>query len=109
MARLEGRTAIVTGGAVGIGRHYSEALAAEGAQVMIADIKDGSALAADIAAKHGRNSTHSMVFDVRARAQCRAVGAKPSGGSGKIDILINKGALAAPLPTLKVTEIDVDL
>ena len=36
MARLEGRTAIVTGGAVGIGRHYSEALAAEGAQVMIA-------------------------------------------------------------------------
>ena len=30
MARLEGRTAIVTGGAVGIGRHYSEALAAEG-------------------------------------------------------------------------------
>ena len=38
--RLEGRTAIVTGGAVGIGRHYSLALAAEGAQVMIADIKE---------------------------------------------------------------------
>jgi NAD(P)-dependent dehydrogenase (short-subunit alcohol dehydrogenase family) len=49
MARLQGRTAIVTGGAVGIGRHYSEALAAEGAQVMIADIKDGSGLAAEIA------------------------------------------------------------
>ena len=49
MARLEGRTAIVTGGAVGIGRHYSQALAAEGAQVMIADIEDGAALAAEIA------------------------------------------------------------
>ena len=35
MARLEGRTAIVTGGAKGIGVHYSKALAAEGAQVMI--------------------------------------------------------------------------
>ena len=32
MARLAGKTAIVTGGAKGIGRHYSQALAAEGAQ-----------------------------------------------------------------------------
>jgi NAD(P)-dependent dehydrogenase (short-subunit alcohol dehydrogenase family) len=32
---------IVTGGAKGIGRHYSHALAAEGARVMIADIADG--------------------------------------------------------------------
>ena len=69
MARLEGRTAIVTGGAKGIGVHYSKALAAEGAQVMIADIADGSALAAEIAAKHGRNSTDSMVFDVSDEAQ----------------------------------------
>jgi NAD(P)-dependent dehydrogenase (short-subunit alcohol dehydrogenase family) len=109
MARLEGRTAIVTGGAVGIGRHYSQALAAEGAQVMIADIKDGSALAAEIAAKHGRNSTDSMVFDVSREEQCKALVAKTIERFGKIDILINNAALYAPLPTLKVTEIDVDL
>ena len=42
MTRLAGRTAIVTGGAKGIGRHYSQALAAEGAEVMIADVADGS-------------------------------------------------------------------
>ena len=65
MAKLQGRTAIVTGGAKGIGRHYSQALAAEGAQVMIADIADGAELAAEIAATHGRNSTDSMTFDVR--------------------------------------------
>ena len=41
MGRLSGRTAIVTGGAKGIGRHYSLAFAAEGARVMIADISDG--------------------------------------------------------------------
>src|SRR5262249_11533359 len=34
MPRLAGKTAIVTGGAKGIGRHYSQALAAEGARVM---------------------------------------------------------------------------
>ena len=42
MGRLDNRAAIVTGGAKGIGRHYSLALAAEGARVMIADIADGA-------------------------------------------------------------------
>ena len=42
MGRLSERTAIVTGGARGIGRHYADALAAEGAQVMIGDILDGA-------------------------------------------------------------------
>jgi NAD(P)-dependent dehydrogenase (short-subunit alcohol dehydrogenase family) len=109
MARLNGRTAIVTGGAKGIGRHYSQALAAEGAQVMIADIADGAALAADIAAKHGRNSTDSMTFDVSDEAQCKALVARTMQRFGKIDILVNNAALYAPLPTLKVTDIDVDL
>ena len=53
MARLAGRTAIVTGGAKGIGAHYCEALAAEGAAVVIADIADGKEVAEKIAARHG--------------------------------------------------------
>jgi NAD(P)-dependent dehydrogenase (short-subunit alcohol dehydrogenase family) len=51
MARLDGRVAIVTGGAKGIGRHYSVALAANGARVMIADVADGKEVADEIAAK----------------------------------------------------------
>src|SRR5437763_303000 len=109
MARLEGRTAIVTGGAAGIGRHYSQALAAEGAQVMIADIKDGTALAGEIAAKHGSNSTDSMVFDVSNESQCKALVAKTLERFGKIDILINNAALYAPLPTLSVADMDTEL
>src|SRR5579862_7894566 len=109
MPRLEGRTAIVTGGAKGIGVHYAKALAAEGAQVMIADIADGSALAAEIAAKHGRNSTDSFVFDVSDEAQVKALVARTVERFGKIDILINNAALYAPLPTLGITEMDTDL
>ena len=48
--RLAGRSAIVTGGARGIGRHYCGALAAEGAEVLIADVADGADLAAELAA-----------------------------------------------------------
>ena len=64
MPRLAGKTAIVTGGAKGIGRHYSQALAAEGARVMIADIADGRELAEEIAGRHGANSVASVTFDV---------------------------------------------
>ena len=107
--RLEGRTAIVTGGAVGIGRHYSHALAAEGAQVMIADIRDGTPVAEEIAAKYGRNSTASVQFDVSNEAQCKTVVAKTLERFGKIDILVNNAALYAPLAPVSVTEIDVEL
>jgi hypothetical protein len=61
MARLTGRVAIVTGGAKGIGRHYSHALANEGARVVIADIADGSDLAEEIASRHGVNSVTSAI------------------------------------------------
>jgi NAD(P)-dependent dehydrogenase (short-subunit alcohol dehydrogenase family) len=107
MARLAGRTAIVTGGAKGIGRHYSEALAAEGAEVMIADIADGSALAEEIAGKHGRNATTSMVFDVSDESQVKTLVARTMERFGKIDILVNNAALYAPLQEQDFTDIDV--
>ena len=59
MARLDGRVAILTGGAKGIGRHYAQAFAAEGARLMIADIADGKEIAAAIARTHGANSVES--------------------------------------------------
>src|SRR3954470_10678858 len=97
MARLVGRTAIVTGGAKGIGRHYSQALAAEGAEVMIADVADGAALAEEIAAKHGRNATTSMVFDVSDESQVKALVARTLERFGKIDILVNNAAVYSQL------------
>ena len=50
-----------------------------------------------------------MQFDVSDEAQCKALVARTMERFGKIDILINNAALYAPLPTLKVTEMDVDL
>ncbi|HZN28527.1 MAG TPA: glucose 1-dehydrogenase [Xanthobacteraceae bacterium] len=109
MARLAGRTAIVTGGAKGIGRHYSQALAAEGARVMIADIADGRELAAEIAAKHGANSVTSAVADVSDETSVKALVAETMARFGKIDVLVNNAALYAPLQETKCTEIEAEL
>ena len=96
MARLDGRVAILTGGAKGIGRHYARALAAEGARLMIADIADGSELAATLAREHGANSVESSVTDVSDEG-VRALVAKTMERFGKIDVLVNNAALFAPL------------
>ena len=108
MDRLSGRTAVVTGGAKGIGRHYSQALAAEGAEVVIADIADGESLAQELAAKFGRNAGMSVTCDVSDETAVQSLIGQVIERFGKIDVLVNNAALYAPLPEQKVTEIDVD-
>jgi NAD(P)-dependent dehydrogenase (short-subunit alcohol dehydrogenase family) len=109
MPRLEGRSAIVTGGARGIGRHYSLALAAEGARVMIADIADGAALAQEIAVRYGHNAVASIVFDVSDEDAVRRVVGATMERFGKIDVLVNNAALFAPLAPSACTDIEVAL
>ena len=109
MARLEGKTAIVTGGARGIGRHYSQALAAEGARVMIADIADGKDLAAEIAGRHGGNSVASVKFDVGDEKAVKNAVAQTIERFGQIDILVNNAALYSTLKPRNFNEWDADL
>jgi NAD(P)-dependent dehydrogenase (short-subunit alcohol dehydrogenase family) len=109
MARLQGKVAIVTGGAAGIGRHYSQALAAAGARVMIADIVDGKAIAEEIAAKSGANSVAATCFDVSDEAAVEKVVKETLDRFGQIDVLVNNAALYAKLTPTKYSEIDIAL
>ena len=107
MSRLAGKTAIVTGGAKGIGRHYSMALAAQGASVMIADIADGKDLAAEIAARHGANSVASMLCDVSDEKAVKALVEATVERFDRIDILVNNAALYSTLHPRNFDEWDL--
>src|SRR5262245_57091009 len=109
MARLSGRAAIITGGAKGIGRHYSRALAAEGAHVMIADIADGRELGEEIGAEHGANSGMSASADGSDEAVLNKVVAATMVRCGKIDVFVNNAARLAPPQDAKCTAIDAAL
>ena len=108
MARLEGKIAIVTGGAKGIGRHYSQALAAEGARVMIADIADGKELAAEIAGRHGADTAHSITFDVTDETAIKNLVAQTIERFGQIDVLVNNAAYYSTLKPRNFNEWDTE-
>ena len=107
MGRLAGRVAIVTGGAKGIGRHYSLALAQAGARVVVADIADGTAVVEAIARAHGPDSVMGAVLDVSDEASVQSLVARTVERFGQIDVLVNNAALFAPLRETNCTEIDV--
>jgi NAD(P)-dependent dehydrogenase (short-subunit alcohol dehydrogenase family) len=105
--RLAGKVAIVTGGARGIGRHYSLALAGEGARVMIADIEDGSALAKEIGKAHGADAAASAVCDVSDEKSVQDLVKRTLDRFGQIDVLVNNAALYAKLKPRNFNEWDL--
>jgi 2-hydroxycyclohexanecarboxyl-CoA dehydrogenase len=82
--RLEGRSALVTGGASGIGAATARRLAAEGARVAIADLNEDGARALA-----GEIDGHAVVMDVADVASVRAGVASAAEANGPIDVLVN--------------------
>jgi NAD(P)-dependent dehydrogenase (short-subunit alcohol dehydrogenase family) len=107
MGKLEGKTAIVTGGAIGIGRHYTEALAREGATVAIFDIVDSDAAATEVNAGIGRASCMGFLTDVSDERSVEQSTSKLLRETGQIDVLINNAAIYSTLPPVSFTKIEV--
>ena len=85
--RCSGKVAIVTGGAMGIGRAIVEALLAEGANVVIAD-RDGAEQAAQ-ALDNAQNSVVGVACDVSSQRDTEAMASAALEAFGRIDVLVN--------------------
>ena len=101
--RLDGKKALITGAARGIGFAFAKAYVAEGAQVAIADIDFDRAQAA--AAEIG-DAAMAVSMDVTDQASIDAAVTSTVAAFGQIDILINNAAVFTAAPIAEITRAD---
>ena len=93
MRRLDGRVALVTGAASGIGAATARRLAEEGCAVMLTDIQDeaGELVAKDIVGHGGRASFHH--HDVASEADWESAVRATVDTYGRLDVLVNNAGM----------------
>jgi 3-oxoacyl-[acyl-carrier protein] reductase len=92
--RLEGKTALVTGGSRGIGRAIVQTLAREGAKVAFVYASNAAAADSLVAELTGQGKTVvAYQCDVKNKDACDAVVAKVVEAWGKVDILVNNAGI----------------
>jgi 3-oxoacyl-[acyl-carrier protein] reductase len=109
MKRLEGKTAIVTGGAKGIGRAIVEAYVAEGARVAVVDLVESAAADWLPAGPTGALGVTTYVqADVADADQVRAMAETVLTQFGRIDILVNNAGVHGQVAVEDMTLEDWD-
>ena len=100
MTRLNGKSALITGAARGIGRGFAEKYLEEGATVAIGDINLD--VAETTAAQLGKG-VYAVPLDVTDQTSIDAALAQVVAKTGKIDILLNNAALFDAAETVDIT------
>ena len=105
MKRLDGKSALITGAARGIGKAFAEAYAREGATVAIGDINLG---AAEEAVAGIGDAAYAVELDVTRQDSIDAAISAVVDRAGRLDILINNAALFDAAPIVDITRESYD-
>lgn len=101
MGRLDGKVALVTGAASGIGRQIARVFVDEGARIVAGDLNAGGI--GSLIAALGHNQCDGMEMDVRDEEACERLVARAVRRFGRLDIAVNNAGLGSFAP---LTEID---
>ena len=102
MGALDGKVAIVTGAAQGIGRAIADGLAADGARVVVADLRGAEHAAASYPDGVG------LTVDVADESDVRSMVDETVDRCGGVDVLVNNAGLYASLAMRPFTEIPLE-
>ena len=107
--RLNDKTAIITGGAQGIGREIGMRYAAEGANIVICDVMEDACqkTAAEIEEKF-KVKTMTMKVDVTQFTQCEELVKKAQEKFGHIDILVNNAGITKDNLVMRMSDMEWD-
>jgi 3alpha(or 20beta)-hydroxysteroid dehydrogenase len=96
MGRLEGKVAIITGAARGMGESHARIFAREGAKVVMTDVREdmGRTVAADIG-----GDCRFIVHDVTSPGDWNRVVLETEATYGKVDVLVNNAGILGPIAT----------
>ncbi|WP_232548705.1 SDR family NAD(P)-dependent oxidoreductase [Propioniciclava soli] len=111
VGRLAGRVALVTGAAQGFGLGITEALLAEGASVLLADlnIELATANAERLASEHGAGRARAVAMNVADADSCEAAVAKAVQIYGGIDLLVSNAGIVRSEGVMSQPVADFDL
>ncbi len=105
MARLEGKTAVITGAADGIGHAIAEAMTREGAHVFLGDIADGAGEAFAAALRAAGHRADYVHCDVSQEADIAGLIESAVKKTGHLDVLVNNAAIAiGGMPVHEMTD-----
>lgn len=109
--KVDGKAALVTGGAQGLGKAFSKILLQHGAKVLFTDVKEevGLSVLAELQKQYGQNNVVFIKADVTSQAQMEESFQLAKSSFGRLDIVVNNAGVGGEQGDMWELMVDINL